>query len=138
MQIRIHADDRDHLRFLWFNSSAQLKIFRHAFLVFGLTCSLAILECVIQEHLTTVEGENPVIDMLKQNMYVDNVLTGYKTEEEAKVFKSSIRIFAAGGFNLLQWISNSSELHHFINEEFSKAHSKDSSHIKEDLNTVSS
>ena len=142
LQVKIHPDDRDLLRFLWFDSSGRLEIFRHASLVFGLTCSPAVLECVIQEHLNSVEGENPeIIDMLKRNMYVDNVVTGCQTADEAKeFFITSKQAFSSGGFNLRQWISNSKELNQFIREMTSKTlpQQQDSSNIQEDLSTASS
>ena len=55
-QIVIDECDRDYLRFLWFDDISKAKPniveYRFARLVFGLTPSPAILNGVIQSHLT--------------------------------------------------------------------------------------
>jgi len=55
-QIVIHLSDRDMLRFLWFDDVMSKKpgivAYRFCRLVFGLTPSPAILNGVIQQHLT--------------------------------------------------------------------------------------
>ena len=54
LQVRINEEDRDALLFLWFSNvatkSREIKIFRYTSLVFGLSCSPAVLETVLKLH----------------------------------------------------------------------------------------
>ncbi|XP_037911915.1 uncharacterized protein LOC119652051 [Hermetia illucens] len=48
---------------------------------------------------------------LKENCYVDNVMTGAETKEEAmKLQEEMVALLKAGGFNLRQWATNDKEL----------------------------
>ncbi|XP_037902479.1 uncharacterized protein LOC119646169 [Hermetia illucens] len=48
---------------------------------------------------------------LKENCYVDNVMTGAGTKEEAmKLQEEMLALLKAGGFNLRQWATNDKEL----------------------------
>ena len=59
LQVSVKADDRDTLRFFWYetDSNGELKLLQLRFnrLVFGLTPSPAILGGVVQHHLEKYE-----------------------------------------------------------------------------------
>ncbi|KAJ8959914.1 hypothetical protein NQ317_009295 [Molorchus minor] len=45
LQIAIHEEDRDYLRFLWLTDEGQIKIFRHKRVVFGINSSHSYWDC---------------------------------------------------------------------------------------------
>ena len=57
-------------------------------------------------HLSKVAS--PVAEDMKQNMYVDNILSGCNTEDELQVYyKQSRELMSQANFNLRSWSSNS-------------------------------
>ena len=80
LQIEIRPEDRDFLRFLWFEDvSVDKPAFiqlRYARLPFGLRPSPSVLGNAIKAHLTSYEQSNPeVVKVLKQ-IFVDDLSTG--------------------------------------------------------------
>ena len=57
--IEVHEDDRDYLRFLWWDDSyKKYRIFRHRRVVFGVNCSPFLLAAVLEHHLDNVEPKD--------------------------------------------------------------------------------
>lgn len=120
LQISIRSEDRDFLRFLWWDKhdDKKIKVYRHRRLVFGLTCSSFLLAATI---ITTLE-EAPIkyeqtASQLKNGIYVDNCVTSVDDEESAIKFKEeAIKLFASAKFDLREWEWNCTE----YTEEFTK------------------
>nr|XP_042912440.1 uncharacterized protein LOC122272625 [Parasteatoda tepidariorum] len=75
-QIKIADKDRDFLRFLWFDSDKNLKIYRHNRVVFGLTSSPFLLAATLNHLLNAVPGHlSETSRILKDSFYIDNSLT---------------------------------------------------------------
>ena len=112
-QISINETDRDKLRFLWWDKiegeEARIVQYRFRRLVFGLTSSPAILNGVIQHHLSSYSSAEPKFsECLADSLYVDDFPGGAPTDEETfNLFESSKRIMSEGGFNLRKWHTNS-------------------------------
>lgn len=51
LQIGVHTDDRDFLRFLWIDDKGQLIVYRHVRVVFRVNCSPFMLSAIIRLHL---------------------------------------------------------------------------------------
>jgi hypothetical protein len=105
--IEVKIEDRDYLRFLWWEDSSQgkLKEFRHARVVFGVNCSPFLLAAVIEKHLNSVQGERKVVaDKLLEALYVDNCATSVSTYEEYELFKkTATELMAEAKMELRQW-----------------------------------
>lgn len=120
-QIQISEEDRDMLRFLWFddlaNDNPEIIQFRFRRLVFGLTPSPAILNTVLDHHLNKYQNKNSeLIKLLRDSLYVDDLCTGADSVEEAiKIYTGASAVMKEGGFNLRKWDSNSAELCEKIN-----------------------
>ena len=136
LMIEIKQSDRDMLRFLWLKSPHDVESdvleLRFTRLVFGLRPSPAILGCVISQHLDGYQARYPgviqyqarypgviqyqaryprVIQSIKNLFYVDDLLTGGDTVEEAfNTYLVASKVMSEGGFNLRKWNSNSPEL----------------------------
>lgn len=107
LQLSIRPQDRDNVRFLWWEEYADQKIivYRHRRVVFGLTCSLFLLAATINHILNEAPAEyKNTTDKLRNANYVDNCVTSLDTEEAVIKFKDeSTKILATGKFNLRGW-----------------------------------
>ena len=76
---------------------------------FGIIASPFLLAAVIDYHLQSF-GTN-IAENIKENIYVDNVITGTKSVQEAlKLYNESKKIFEGAAMNLRDWMSNSKEV----------------------------
>lgn len=111
-QIEVKVEDRDMLRFLWwddvFSENPKIQQYRFRCLVFGLTPSPAILNGVIQHHLNTHREKSPdVVKIFATLLYVDDFLGGSASEEEGlELYQQAIKIMKSSGFNLRKWTPN--------------------------------
>ena len=111
LQISIRPEDRDHLRFLWWEEESQNKalIYRHKRVVFGLTCSSFLLAATINHVLdqAPLKYQNTVKHLRNSN-YVDNCVTSLDDEAAVMKFKEeSTKIMSTGKFELRGWEWNS-------------------------------
>ena len=121
-QIAISPDDRDMLRLLWFDNinSEEPQIIQYRFcrLVFGLTPSPAILQGIIQHHLSRYKISHPeTVRLLSDTLYVDDFAGGASnTEEGFQKYQQAKRVMKEGGFNLRKWRTNDNNLQQRIDE----------------------
>ena len=104
LQIRINENDRDYLRFLWFNSIfADKPIFvrnRFAKVVFSVTSSPFLLNAVIHKHVEKYEFDTEFVQKVLESFYVDDFSGGANTVEETfELFKKLKLRFLEGSFN---------------------------------------
>ena len=86
LMVTIDEADRDALRFIWVDEKEQpnLKIYRFARVVFGVSASPFLLNATIRFHLEKhLDTNKTVIDHLLHSTYVDDIVSGANTEEEA-------------------------------------------------------
>ncbi|XP_044759014.1 uncharacterized protein LOC123316831 [Coccinella septempunctata] len=113
LQIGLQENDRNFLKFLWYDKNGKIKIYRHARVVFGVTCSPFLLGAVLEFHLQetlreSIHEENSyspeVISKLLKSFYVDNILISVQNEEALNQFiEQSTKILADGKFELRGW-----------------------------------
>ncbi|VDI51319.1 Hypothetical predicted protein [Mytilus galloprovincialis] len=113
LQIELDEKDRDVTRFFWLSEPAdptsQLITYRFRVVLFGTTCSPFILNATLLKHLNN--NSSITANMLKKDLYVDNVLSSFQTEESMMTFyKESRELLSKGGFNLRSWTSNNVKL----------------------------
>jgi hypothetical protein len=115
--IGVAEEDRNFQKFLWWEDDNKkiLKHYRHSRVVFGMNCSPFILAAILELHLDRVTTEDrKVAEMLKNSLYVDNVVISLDDEEQMKEFqKKAIAIFEDAKMELRQWessLDNSREL----------------------------
>ena len=80
LQISVSEEDRDVHRFLW-NLGGETKHMRFRRVPFGNCASPFLLNATIQHHLAKLSNSR-VIEELKDNLYVDDWLTGADSAEE--------------------------------------------------------
>ena len=114
LQVRIAGKDRDALRFHWFKNLQKktIEVLRFTRALFGLAPSPFLLEGVIQQHLENFRTDYPeILSEIEKSLYVDDLISGGKNENEAEQLKSkSTEIFADATFSLHKWHSNVGKL----------------------------
>ena len=77
--------------------------------MFGSTSSPFILTATLHHHLNSCDS--PIAHDMKQNLYVDNIITGCSTDEEAvDYYREARSIMTQAQFNLRSWASNIAQL----------------------------
>ncbi|XP_002734893.1 uncharacterized protein LOC100366659 [Saccoglossus kowalevskii] len=113
LQIRVHEQDRDAMRILWYNNlqDRQLMEYRFTRVIFGATSSPYILGVTLQKHIENYRENYPItVQTLLDDTYVDDIQGG-ETERDVAVFKEeSTKILSEGGFSLHKWHSNITHL----------------------------
>ena len=111
--MRIKEAEKDALRFHWKRDDlSELEVLRFTRALFGLTSSPFLLGGVIDCHLETREAKMPeLVAELRRNLYVDVLLSGGATVQEAQFRKeNAIEIFEDARFTLHKWHSNVPQL----------------------------
>ena len=109
------------MRFIWVDGvskdSPDLKVYRFARIVFGVSSSLFLLNATIRFHLERyLETNEDLVRCLLCSTYVDDIISGGHTEDEVfNLYTESKKIFHDGGFNLRKFLTNSRRLQEWIN-----------------------
>ena len=116
MTIKINEEDRNYVRFLWFEDGdpdKPITVYRYTSVFFGGTSSPFILNSTILHHLSRYKkDQDPVVQFvvqdLEEKLYCDNVLTGAVNENTAiQYYTISRQVMKDADMNLRQWFTNS-------------------------------
>ena len=115
LMISVAEDDRDALRFLWFDDplseEPKIIVFRFARVAFGLSSSPFLLNATLKHHIMMYENEDPeLVQKLLQSLYVDDIIYGDSDDIGAyKLYIKAKSRLAEGGFNARKFVSNSAK-----------------------------
>jgi hypothetical protein len=91
LQIGLQPNDRDVTRFFWIKdienpsvTTQNVEVYRFCRVPFGVISSPFLLGATVEHHLDSYETE--LADRIKENIYVDNIVTGVNSPEEAVRF----------------------------------------------------
>ena len=122
LMVAVNEEDRDALRFLWIDDiskeNPRLIVKRFARVVFGVNASPFLLNGTLKHRISRyMEVDPEFVAKMLQSLYVDDLNTGVDGVLDGFEFygKAKSRM-KEGGFNLREWMSNSSELLRLINE----------------------
>ncbi|XP_037526248.1 uncharacterized protein LOC119403379 [Rhipicephalus sanguineus] len=116
LQMLIRPEDRDLLRFLWVQQlptkeepSPPIVAWRMTRVPFGAASSPFLLAATIRHHLASCREKFPVtVSLLEKAFYVDDLILGVSTAEQAMtVYQETRAIFADACMELRKWASNS-------------------------------
>ncbi|MCP4486607.1 MAG: hypothetical protein GY820_04700, partial [Gammaproteobacteria bacterium] len=114
LQVSLQEEDRDVTRFFWLKDSTRAAVennvqtYRFCRVMFGVISSPFLLAATLKYHLQNEGSE--ISQNILDNTYVDNVLTGAETPDEAsRMYHSTKEIFKNAAMNLREWASNSTE-----------------------------
>ena len=113
LQVGLHPADRDATRFLWYKDPSDptslnnnLAVYRFCRVPFGVISSPFLLQATIRHHLDNTE--DPSAQVIADNIYVDNLILGLDSEQDAiSMYHSATSIFTKASMNLREWSSNS-------------------------------
>ena len=109
----IQEPDRDVTHFLWFKDVDNVRVseydvYQFCRVPFGIVCSPFLLAGTVKFHLK--QFGTPVAKVISENIYVDNVMLGATSVEQAYgMYVESKEIFQKASMNLREWMSNSDE-----------------------------
>ena len=98
LHIKLHPLDRNFTRFLWLSTpenTSELQTYRFTVVPFGASSSPFMLGAILNLHLSKFHD---VTRDMRDNIYVDNILSGCDTEEE--LLKQSRSLMGQAKFNL--------------------------------------
>nr|XP_027231770.1 uncharacterized protein LOC113823351 [Penaeus vannamei] len=122
-QVKVIPDDRDVLRFLWFeddDTRRPLVTYRVTSHLFGGVWSPSCANYALQHVTKEFKEEYPqaVLNTVLRNFYVDDCLKSVKTLETAVPLANQvIHLLHRRGFNLTKFVSNSPLLMNNISKE---------------------
>lgn len=120
LQISLNKEDRNFLRFLWYDELGKIIVYRHSRVVFGVSCSPFLLGAVINYHLMKLladarskamfQNANKNLNKLMESLYVDNCVTSLSSTTEIEQFKYDARLaMSEGAFDLRGWENSHSK-----------------------------
>ena len=116
LMVSVDEADRDVLRFIWVDDTSKdppdLRVYRFTRVVFGVSSSPFLLNATTRFHLEKyLETNEGLVQQLFRSTYVDDIICGGHTEDEAfDLYTTSKKIFREGGFNLRKFLTNSKRL----------------------------
>jgi len=123
LMISVNPKDRDVLRFLWvkdpFSDNPETTVLRFARVIFGVSASPFLLNATIKHHIERyTESQPEVVQPLSQSIYVDDVVCGADSEDEAyALYSSSKEILSHGCFNLRKFVTNAASLQALVDSQ---------------------
>ncbi len=121
-QVRVSLEHTDFLRFLWYpdgdtrQAPMQYRMRVHLFgSVSSRSCANYALWRIVRDYKDNFEPS--VLNTILRNFYMDDCLKSLSSEAKAiKMVHELTEAYAKGGFRLLKWTSNSSEVLASISE----------------------
>ncbi len=110
-EIWLHPEDRDLHRFFMRGDSGNLQEFRMTRLTFGVSCSPFLATQALRQIADNSQSSHPdAADQIRHNFYVDDLLSGADSEEEATTRREQLsQLLSNAGMTLRKWRSNSSD-----------------------------
>ena len=112
-EVELLPTDRDLHRFVWRPSPKdQIQDFRMTRVTFGVSASPYLAIKTLQQTAKDHGAEHPTAAAhIRSSFYVDDLLAGAQTEEEARELFTQLRsVLKKGGFNLCKWRSSSNNV----------------------------
>ncbi|XP_076384154.1 uncharacterized protein LOC143262078 [Megalopta genalis] len=118
-QFLIRPEDRPYQRILWRNDKNEISTYELKTVTFGVA-SAPYLAIRSLHQLANDESDNypAASEVVKRDIYVDDLLTGAATFREAlKLRNGIINLLKKGGLNIRQWVSNDPNLLSGLSED---------------------
>ncbi|XP_045459918.1 uncharacterized protein LOC123670468 [Melitaea cinxia] len=117
--VRVAEEDTDFQRLLWRSTpDEQLRHYKLLRLTFGTACAPYLAVKSLQRLADDAEFKYPeAAKIIKNDFYIDDLLTGCETEDEAiEIYNNMNKLLNSGGFDLQKWSSNNQNVLKYIGE----------------------
>ena len=107
-QVKVPLEQRDCLRFLWFDRSGDIVVYRMTSHVFGGVWSGAAAAYALQRTLVDSEGHSEVVEgVLRDAFYVDDCLVSFSDVDSAlEAVEGISSLLRDKGFRLTKFVTN--------------------------------
>ena len=111
-QVRVESDDRDVLRFLWYDCDGNVVQYRMTSHVFGgIWCACVATYALRHTIKDFPECDKLIVDTVMKAFYVDDCLKAVESRDDAvRVIEGTKSLLSKSGFNLTKFIVNDTEL----------------------------
>ncbi|UYV79873.1 hypothetical protein LAZ67_18000951, partial [Cordylochernes scorpioides] len=112
-QISLHSDDIKYQTIVWRDcKDLELQEYNLLTVTYGLACAPYLAIRTLHQIAHEVQVSNPRISkIIREDFYVDDLLTGCPTVEDAKgLMQQLIAVLGSGGFVLRKWVSNETSI----------------------------
>nr|XP_012153583.1 PREDICTED: uncharacterized protein LOC105664297 [Megachile rotundata] len=111
-QFLVRPEDRKYQRILWRDRTDQIKTFELNTVTFGLSAAPYLAIRCLSQLAKDEKSRFPVAsEVLTRDFYVDDLLTGTETLNEAFQLRNHItQLLSTAGLNIRQWASNERSL----------------------------
>lgn len=119
-QILVDKSDQEFQRILWKEAAdKQIQEYKLATVTYGTACAPFLAIRTLHQLALDEESNYPrATQILKHDFYVDDVLSGGNTINEAITMQKELKnLLQSGGFQLRKWSSNCSELLNKVTKE---------------------
>lgn len=108
-QILISQQDIDYQRIMWRETpNEDIKEYRLLTVTYGTSCAPYLAIKTLHQLADDEREDFPEAEILKTDLYMDDLMTGSSTEEDALTLQRRLtELFKRGGFLLHKWSSNS-------------------------------
>ena len=118
LQITLNPTDRNCTRFLWRkdgNLREPITVYRSTRVLFGLNSSPYLLNATVDFHLSKYQGKYDVVDKLKSSVYIDDIICGAFSDEEAiQDIKDTNYLMSLASMNLKKWNTSSQNVANYL------------------------
>ncbi|XP_062698516.1 uncharacterized protein LOC134284162 [Aedes albopictus] len=118
-QVDIREDDQNCQRFFWTDAAGEVRTYVMCVMTFGACCSPSCAQYVKNINAERHSQEFPkAAETITKRHYVDDMLESVETEQEAIQLANEVKlVHRNGGFEIRNWVSNSSRVLHALQGE---------------------
>ncbi|XP_015437418.1 PREDICTED: uncharacterized protein LOC107192626 [Dufourea novaeangliae] len=111
-QFNVQPKDRRYQRILWRDDDGYIKTYELNTITFGISSAPYLAIRCLQQLAEDEKSDAPIAaNVLKRDLYVDDLLTGANMFDQALRLRNEIiDILKRGGLNIRKWASNESQL----------------------------
>ncbi|XP_062703593.1 uncharacterized protein LOC134286045 [Aedes albopictus] len=111
-QVDIREEDQHCQRFFWTDKSGDVRTYVMRVMTFGACCSPSCAQYVKNVNAERHSQDYPdAAQAITKRHYVDDMLVSVETEQEAIQLASEVKlVHGNGGFEIRNWVSNSSQV----------------------------
>ena len=111
LQVEVKPEDRQYLRFLWFDEKDRIITYQYNRHIFGAKSSPTCANFALQKCATdNASGLERASQIACHNFYMDDLLVSLSSQQEAATLKNDLTaLLRKGGFKLTKWATNFEE-----------------------------